>query len=203
MNNILPSASRVISVLFHPLLIPTLGFLLLGHSGFYFSILPWSMQRYLLLVVFISTCVLPAIGIGILSLRAKADHEKRSTDRILPLLLSAVFYYLGFLMLEKMPVFPIFNLFLIAAILVQMALIIASLKWNISIHLAAIGGLTGGFVALSLRLQENPVLILSLLILLAGIIGTSRLILLKHTNGEVYSGFLIGFVILNLVVAFV
>lgn len=203
MNKLTQSVSQLISFILHPLLIPSWGFLLLSHSGFYFSLLPWALKKYLLLVVFISTCVLPAIGMGILALTPKAERSWRSTDRILPLLISSVFYYMGFLVLEKLPIFPIYNLFLIAAILVQIALIIISLKWNISLHAAAIGALLGGFIALSVRMQENPVLILTSLILAAGLIATSRLILLKHTNGEVYSGFLIGFVILSMVVVFI
>lgn len=195
--------SRIISVVFHPLLIPTWGFLLLSSPGFYFSVLPWSMKRYLLLVVVGSTCLLPAIGLGLLSLNPKRAQEVRNTDRILPLLFSGIFYYLGYMLLEKVPVFPVFNLFIIAAILVQMALIVTSLKWNLSIHAAAIGALIGGIMAISFRLQENPVLILSFLILSAGMIGSARLILKKHTPAEIYAGFLIGFVILNLVITLV
>lgn len=197
------SFSRIISLVFHPLLIPTWGFLLLSSSGFYFSLLPWSMKRYLLMVVIGSTCILPAIGLGLLSLNPKPNREVRSSDRILPLLFSGIFYYLGYMLLEKVPVFPVFNLFIIAAILVQLALIVTSLRWNLSIHAAAIGGLIGGIMGISFRLQENPVLILSFLILAAGMIGTSHLILRKNTAWEIYSGFLIGFVILNLVITLV
>lgn len=158
----------------------------------------------MLLVVFLSTCVLPALSIGILSLNPKFDRNmEKSTDRILPLLLSSVFYYLGYLILERFAIFPIYNLFLIASVLVQIVLLVISLKWKISAHSAAIGGLIGGIIGLSFRLQENPVLVLSLLILAAGLIGTSRLILLKHTSSQVYSGFLLGFLILNLVIYFI
>jgi len=204
MRNILPPIARVTSIIFHPLLIPTIGFLLFFNSGFYFALLPSSVKKYMLMVVFLSTCVLPAISIGILSLSPKFDLSmEKSTDRILPLLLSSIFYYLGYLILEKLPVFPIYNLFLIASILVQIALIIISLKWKISAHSAAIGGLIGGVSALSYRLQENPVLVLSLLILVAGLIGTSRLILSKHTNSQIYAGFTLGFLIIGLVITFI
>ena len=196
--------SRLTSILFHPLLIPTWGFLLLSNSGFYFALLPWSIKKLLLLVVFLFTCLLPALSLGLLSLSSKFDLKmEKSTDRILPLLMSSVFYYLGYLILERMPLFPIYNLFLIACVLVQIALIIVSLRWKISAHSAAIGGLIGGLIGLSFRLHENPLLIISILILVAGMVGTSRLILLKHTNGEVYAGFTLGFAIMNLVIVFI
>lgn len=204
MKNILHPIARSTSIIFHPLLIPTFGFLLLLNSGFYFALLPWSVKKFMLLTVFLSTCVLPALSILILSMSPKFDlNMEKSTDRILPLLLSSIFYYLGYLILQKLPVFPIYNLFLIAAILVQIALIIVSLKWKISAHSAAIGGVIGGVSALSLRLQENPVMILSLLILVAGLVATSRLILLKHTNSQVYAGFSLGFLIIGLIITFI
>ena len=203
-NRIIQIIARVTSIIFHPLLIPTLGFLLLLNSDFYFALLPWSVKKFMLLTVLLSTCILPALSILILSMSPKFDmNMEKSTDRILPLLLSSVFYYLGYLILEKLPVYPIYNLFLIASILVQISLIVISLKWKISAHSAAIGGLIGGVSALSFRLHENAILVLSLLILVAGLVATSRLILLKHTNSQIYAGFSLGFLIIGLVIAFI
>ena len=203
-NRILSTTAQVTSIIFHPLLIPTFGFLLLLNSGFYFALLPWSVKKYMLLVVLLSTCVLPALSILILSINPKFDLKmEKGIDRTLPLLLSSIFYYIGYLLLARLPVFPIYNIFLIASILVQIALLIVSLKWKISAHSAAIGGLIGGISTLSFRLHENPVLILSLLILAAGLVATSRLILLKHTNSQVYAGFTLGFLIIGLVITLI
>ena len=203
-NKILSTTARIISIVFHPLLIPTLGFLLLINSEFYFALLPWNIKKYMLLVVFISTCILPVISILILALNSKFDmNMNKSTDRILPLMLSSVFYYLGYMVLEQLPVFPVYNLFLIAAVLVQIALILVSFVWKISAHTAAIGALLGGVFGLSFRLQTNPVMMLSVLILIAGLVGTARLLLLKHSTTQVYAGFLLGFFVMDLVIAFV
>ena len=204
MKNILHPAARVTSIVFHPLLIPTLGFLLLFNSGFYFAILPWSVKQFILLVVFLSTCVLPALSIGLLALSPKFDlNMDKNTDRVLPLVMSSIYYYLGFLVLRRLPVFQIYNLFLLASILVQVVLIVISLKWKISAHSAAMGGLFGGFFSLSFQLQETPMLLLIALILISGMVGSARLILSKHTNWQVYAGFLVGFSVMNLVFYFV
>lgn len=203
-KNSLTAIARITSIVFHPLLIPTIGFLLLFNSGFYFAILPWSVEKFILLVVFLSTCVLPALSIGLLSLNPKFDvNMEKNTDRVLPLILSSVFYFAGYLILLRIPVFPIYNLFLIASILIQIGLLVISLKWKISAHTAAIGGLVGCFLGLSIRLQENPVMMLAFLILVAGMVGSSRLILGKHTGPQVYAGFLLGFLVMNLVILFV
>jgi membrane-associated phospholipid phosphatase len=204
MNKAISLTARVTSILFHPLLIPTLGFLLLFSSGFYFAVIPWSLKRFILLVVFLSTCILPALSIGLLSFSPRFDIKmEKGTDRVLPLILSSFFYYIGYLILQRLPLFPIYQLFLIASILVQIALIIISLRWKISAHSAAIGGLVGGFFALAFRLQESPVLILITLIFIAGMVGTARLILEKHTSSQVYAGFLLGLLIMNMVIMFI
>ena len=203
-NKTLLLIARVTSLVFHPLLIPTLGFWLLFNSNFYFSILPWNVKRYMLLVVFLSTCVLPALSILILSINPKFNlNMEKNTDRILSLLISSISYYMGYLLLKRLPVFPVYNVLLVGAVLVQVALLPISMRWKISMHAAAIGGLVGAILALSFRLQENPVFLLSLLILAAGLVATSRLILEKHSLPQVYTGFLTGFLILSLVIIFI
>lgn len=200
---ILTLSARITSIIFHPLLIPTIGFLLLFSSGFYFAVIPWNLKRFILMVVFISTCLIPAISIRLLSISSRFDLKmEKGTDRVLPLILSSISFYLGYLVLGRIQSFPVFQVFLVASILVQIALVIISLQWKISAHSAAIGGLVGGFFALSVRLQENPVFILILLILISGMVCTSRLILQKHTNLQVYSGFLLGLLIMGLSILF-
>ncbi len=204
MKNIANPVAKATSIIFHPLLIPTLGFFLLFNSGFYFSILPWSVKKFILLVVFLSTCVLPALSILLLSLNPRFDvNMEKNTDRVLPIMFSSIFYYAGYLVLQKVPIFPIYNFFMIASILVQIVLLIISLKWKISAHSAAIGGLVGGFFGLSFRLQENPLFMLISLVLIAGMVGSARLILGKHTSTQVYAGFLIGFIIMNAAILFI
>jgi len=204
MKNLLTLLARFTSAIFHPLLIPTLGFLLLFNSDFYFSILPWNVKKYMILVVFLSTCVLPAMSVLILSLNPKFNlNMEKNTDRVLSLIITSVSYYLGYLLLKRLPVFPVYNVLLIGAVLVQIALIPISMRWKISAHAAAIGGLFGSIFGLAFRLQENPVLLLSLLILVAGLVASSRLILEKHTQSQVYAGFFTGFVILTLVITFI
>jgi len=203
-NKILNLTARIMSVMFHPLLMPTLGFLLLFNSDFYFSILPWNLKRYMLLVVFFSTCILPVISIGILTLNHRFNiNMEKNTDRVLSLLLCAVSYYLGYQILKRLPVFPFYNILLVGAVLVQIALVPLSMRWKISTHAAAIGGLIGGILGLAFRLQENPVNLLLILIMTAGLVGTSRLILQKNTGTQVYTGFSVGFLILFLVITYI
>jgi membrane-associated phospholipid phosphatase len=125
---------------------------------------------------------------------------EKSIDRAFPLIFSSISYYLGYLMLRQIPLFPIYQLFLVSSILVQTALLVITLRWKISAHTAAIGGLTGGFLALSFRYHENSGVSIALLFFIAGMVATSRLILEKHNSAQVYCGFLLGFLIMSLII---
>ncbi|WP_319271957.1 phosphatase PAP2 family protein [uncultured Draconibacterium sp.] len=196
--------ARIISIIFHPVLIPTIGMFLLLHSGFYFELLLWEAKRFVLLVVFFTTCILPLLSVAILSLNPRFNvNMPNSRDRLVPLLSTSVFYYLGFILLRKVQAVPEFKLFMLASVLVIVALLVVSLKWKISNHMAAIGGLSGTLFALSFRNGVNPVYSVLIVVLLSGLIGTARLILGKHDLKQLIAGYGLGFIVLYLVLYFV
>ena len=60
--------------------------------------------------------------------------------------------------------------------------------------MAGMGGIIGGLVSFSALFSYNPVVWLCLFILIAGILGSARIVLGHHTLGEVLSGFVVGLV---------
>ena len=59
-----------------------------------------------------------------------------------------------------------------------------------------IGGLVGGAMSVSYFVERsNPYYLFMGLFILAGLIGTSRLILKRHTLPQVIAGFLLGFLL--------
>jgi len=198
------SIAHGISVVFHPLIMPTLAFLFLMNSGFYFTLLSFDAKKIILLIVFLSTFLLPLVSIGLMGLntRFKPDLNK-GPDRVIPMLSTAIFYYVGFYALGRLNVYPVYKVFLISSILIIVVLMIISMRWKISAHMAGIGGLIGAFIALSLRLGLNSSLALSVFIGIAGLIGSSRLILGKHTSVQIYAGFLTGFGVNYLIINYI
>jgi len=196
--------AKAASFLFHPLLMPTFGFLLLMNTGFYFALISYEAKKFILLIVIMSTFLLPLISMSFMlfSPRFKINLDK-SSDRVLPLLSTAVFYYLGYYFLGKVPIYPVYRIVLISSVLTIAILLIVSIKWKISAHLAGIGGLIGAFLALSLRMNFNSSLLLASLIFVAGIVGTARIVLEKHTPIQVYAGFFLGFAVNYLIMAWI
>ncbi|MCD6355519.1 MAG: hypothetical protein J7L95_08215, partial [Prolixibacteraceae bacterium] len=61
--------AKIVTLLFHPVLIPTLGLFLFFNSGFYFTLLSWEAKRYIILVILFTTGVLPLLSVAIMALR--------------------------------------------------------------------------------------------------------------------------------------
>ncbi|MCG6189650.1 hypothetical protein [Maribellus maritimus] len=196
--------AKILSVVFHPVLVPTMGFLLLLNSGFYFSMISWEAKRFILLVLIFTTGVLPLLTVAIMALNPKFDLSMDNVrDRIVLFLFSSVFYYLGYLIMNRMKAFPVFKVFLMASVLVIILLLVISFKWKISSHMAAIGGISGALFALSFRSGINPVLPVMAVVFVAGAVGTARMLLKKHDLWQVIAGYAVGFVILYLSIYFV
>ena len=195
--------AKFVSIIFHPVLLPTLGFLLLFVSGFYDSMLTTDAKRFILLVIFFSTATLPMLAIVIISLNSKFDVlMPNSRERIIPLLFTSAFYYIGFILLGRIHFIPMFKLYMIASVLLIVALLLISFKWNISIHMAATGALTATFFALSFRGGVNPVNAILIMVLVSGLVGTARLVLNKNSLLQVAAGYVLGFIILYPVIYF-
>jgi len=195
--------AKFVSTVFHPVLLPTLGFLLLFTSGFYDSLLTTDAKRFILLVIFFSTATLPLLAVAILAINSKFDMlMPNSRDRIIPLLFASVFYYIGFILLGKIHFIPMFKLYMIASVLLIIALLLISFKWNISIHMAATGALTATFFALSFRAGVNPMNAIIIVVIVSGLVGTARLVLNKNNLLQVAAGYILGFIILYPVIYF-
>jgi membrane-associated phospholipid phosphatase len=195
--------AKFVSTVFHPVLLPTLGFLLLFTSGFYDSLLTTDAKRFILLVIFFSTATLPMLAVAILAINSKFDMSMpNSRDRIIPLLFASVFYYIGFILLGKIHFIPMFKLYMIASVLLIIALLLISFKWNISIHMAATGALTATFFAMSFRAGVNPMNIVIIVVIVSGLVGTARLVLNKNNLLQVAAGYILGFIILYPVIYF-
>jgi len=196
--------SKILSILFHPVLVPTMGFFLMLNSGFYFSTISWEIKLYFLLVIFLSTSLLPLFTAAIIALNANFDLLMGKTrNRFVFMLLISVYYYLGYIALNRINAFPLFKLFLLALILVIVALMLISIRWKISSHMSALGSITGTLFALSFRLGVNPLGAILTMIIISGTVGTALLIIAKHNLWQVILGYFTGFTIMYLVMYFI
>lgn len=187
--------SKVLSVIFHPMLIPTLGLFIIFNVGGHLTYLPIDHQRVVYLIVFLSTCVLPLTLVPLFMLLGviKSVHMRERRERIIPTVFTGFFYLLGYFLLNRIPIVPsVVKGFMLATILVIAIALAITFFWKISMHMIGIGGLTGAVLALSVRFGIDTWLIFSSVLLISGLLGSSRLYLNAHTPYQVHVGYLLG-----------
>lgn len=197
------AAARILSYLFHPLLIPTLATLLYMHVASYWFMLTDKGIYIVLSVVFVFTFLLPAVSVPVyIYFRIIRGAEMETArERILPMAFTSIYYYGAFHMLNALPLPSFFKGFMLAAIVIIVLVMIVTWFWKISAHLAAIGGLTGSLVAFSLRFEAPAIEFIMLSVFISGLVGVARLLREAHSPLQVYAGWLAGFIVSFLMVS--
>lgn len=188
-------AARIMSMIFTPFYLPLVGLVTLFLFS-YMSLLPLAYKLPMLLTVYISTILMPSLLIHLYR-RFQGWTSKelgRKERRIVPYLISILCYFGCFFLMEYRNTPRVISIILVAALVIQMVCALINVWWKISTHTAAIGGVAGGLVVYSIAFSFNPIWWLAFVILLAGMVGTARMILRQHTLAQVVAGFLVGVV---------
>lgn len=187
---------KIISLIFHPLLIPSYLFISVFNMNSYVSLLIPTTAKFLIFsLVFIATFLFPLLIILIMKRRGliKSLQMESKEERVYPFLLTGIFFFLSYYMLKQIQISEVFHLFLLGiTILVFLSLLINFFS-KISIHMVGIGGIAGALTGISIRINLDLVLLISFTILLAGFIGFARLKLKSHQPIQIYTGYLLGF----------
>ena len=190
--------AKIISVIFHPLFMPVYGILILFFiSGTFLSYLAGPVKNIVLLIIAVNTIILPlsVVPFYISQKIIKSIHMETARERVIPLIMNSIFFYLGFYLLNRLQVPDLIKMYVLASFSVVVVTLLVSLKWKISIHMMGIGGLTGAIISISWHLGVDMKAVWMGLILCSGLIGFARLELNKHTPAQVYSGFFIGLIV--------
>jgi len=197
-------AAKVLSAVFNPFLLPVVGLLALFLFS-YLSLLPWQAKLYILLLVATFTILLPTTLIRIFRHWRGWSPEDMSVRerRIVPYIISIICYLLCYYVITTNHIPYTIGSVVMASLLIQVVCAIINHWWMISTHTAVIGGVAGAIMAFAEIFWFNPLWWLSIIILLAGVVGTSRIILKQHTLAQVVTGFLVGMVCAILAVLFI
>ena len=193
--------AKVISYLFHPLLIPLYTILFLFNSDNYLSLLIPMKGKLLLVAIVLLTTVLMPLLTGFLLIRLKIVQSffpKTRDDRIYLLLNTAIFYYLTYYLLKGIHVSLVFNYFMLGSTLLVICSLMITFFYRISLHMIATGGVLGGALGLTLGHSADVIGVILALVLLTGLTGTARLKIDSQRPGEVYYGFLVGLTVMFL-----
>lgn len=186
--------ARHISVLCAPYLIPTVAFLALFAFS-YLRIMPLRFKLIVTGMVFCFTVILPFIAIYLSRyIFARTDVHAERRSRLLAYFFCLTSYLACFIIMSRLNI-PWYMSGIVLAYLVTMVImLVAHLKWKWCEHSAGMGLLIGGLVSYSALFAYNPVFWLCILILLAGVVGSARIILGQHSFGDVLAGFVVGLI---------
>lgn len=194
--------ARILSVVFHPVFIPT----------YFFCLLAWAVPAALepiapelhpkfLLFVFLVTAVIPIVNVGIFKLfgSIRSFSMKTRRERMLPFVAVSIIYIAVTYMFYEQGRMNLNDNFLRYMIVIDLLVISATVItffYKVSVHSITAWGLVGMLVALN-KITEVSTVFYPMLaaIVLAGFIMASRLRLGAHTPREVMSGAALGLAI--------
>ena len=194
--------AKIISYIFHPLIMPTISIWLILNTNTYISFVTSDPTKWFTtLIIFMSTFILPALVVVYLlhSGLISSMHMPSAEERRLPFLLTAIIYYFTYYVIRQLPIIisefslpPVIYIVILGATFSILVALIINFFWKISVHMIGVGGLVGTLIGVSLRYSTDLKNIICVAIIIAGLIGFSRLKLKAHRLSQVYMGFFIG-----------
>lgn len=188
-----------ISLVFHPLLMPSYLFLfVITFASSMMQPLQKDLLWQVLAIIIIVTFIIPAISIGTLRL-SNFISDLNLVDkkqRIVPFLFVTCFYGISaYMFYAKLNMNNLIFLVMATTTVLLFTLTVVTFFWKISVHGAGIGGTIGFMLAISLVYPiPHFAIALAISIVMAGIIIYARLSLNAHTPLQVYAGVALGII---------
>ncbi len=208
--------ARFVSLIFHPLLMITyMLVILLWVNPYLFGVhdLTEASSRILILQVFLSSFFIPGMAVAMLRFTGlvKSIELPDKQDRIGPYIISGIFYLWLFRNLLTNTLIPnIYTSFVLGATIALFVAFFINIFSKISAHATGMGGLVAmiyitlstfpEYASFSIPLFNGQILEITLsallitVIVIAGLVGVSRLILDAHEPSDLYGGYLVGFI---------
>ena len=204
-NKFIAGMADGLSTALSPLLMPTYGVFIV----FWVSVLcllPYGTRVSVLLMCMGITCILPLIFLSVLRhfKLVKSIHVDIREQRLYPYLFTAVCYLVAAFYLYYRHSPQWFIMFMVGSAVTVLLMALINLKWKISAHMAGIGGV----LALIYQIHVQGLSAFDLLWMMciscvvAGLLGSSRMVLRRHDVWQVLAGTVVGFLCVSLTMSF-
>jgi hypothetical protein len=186
--------AKIISVIFHPILMPLYGILIIFSAPTLFGYLPYTQKKIIIMILLTNNIVLPLSLIPYLKwkkLISSWTMENRS-ERIIPMAITSFFYFVTLYVVLKYNIPVFIKAYILSTALLSFSVTVINFWWKISVHAVGAGALTSLILVLSIRMYTPLTLFLLSSIIASGLILSARLRLDTHSPGEVWFGYLAG-----------
>ena len=188
--------AALFSFLLSPMLMPTYGMIIAFEMSTY-QILLTTDKLTVISVIALMTFVVPTILISLMKYFGIISdvHLNLRRERLYPYAMIVVCYLVSALYLFNINAPTWMWMFLFGAATSALVSMVVNFFWKISAHMAGIGGLIG--LLCKINNYGDGVFdlmpIICVMIITAGILGTSRIAMERHTLWQVIAGVLNGF----------
>lgn len=188
--------SQIISIIFHPLIVPTYGMI------FMFMVVPYlkvmfmvskALFLFYILSFFVMTCLFPALTLLYMYKKKLISnlYVGERKERFYPLIITLA-YYVVYLVFFALKVSDTITTFMLLIPIIGMLLaFILTFFIKVSFHSIAMGAVLG-FLFVLPNIRQYLYIVIALLV--AGSVCSARLILNRYTIKQVVLGFIVGFI---------
>ena len=188
--------ARIISYVFHPLFIPTYVFyFLVIQFPYEFAGITEFQLKLRLFSLFWLTAFFPAFAVFLLW-RLKFSESiflRTKQERIVPYMITMFFYwwmyYLSRNFTDQPAVLKFFYMGIFIATVFGLTL---NNYFKISLHAIGVGGAMAAIILFAFYYRAPLGIAMSVAVLIAGVVCTSRFLVSDHTSKEIYTGLLVG-----------
>jgi hypothetical protein len=187
---------RIISFVFHPLVLPLYGFtilVLIVPTAFWFTPEP---PVLLLRPLVMNMLFLPLFAVFLLQALGfvRSLYFTDRKERVILLMITMIFYWWNnWVFSSKAGVPEVMHLFSLGALIAVIAsFVVTMVLFKVSLHSVGMGVLCGLVLSQVQTADVNVVMVLMGVIIVSGWVGTARLTISDHSGRDVYGGFLLG-----------
>jgi hypothetical protein len=188
-------AATVISIIFHPLLIPVYGMVIILTAPTLYNYIPFDVKKLIVLIILVNNVLLPLSLIPFFVHRnfISSWSITERKDRNIPLIMSTILYIITTYILFRFPIPYFLKTYFLAVAFLSLAATVVNFWWKISLHSIGSGMLLALVLVLSFKMYTPLVWFLVPAILISGIIMSSRLYMNLHNPQQIWTGCLTGF----------
>ncbi len=186
--------ASIISYVFHPIFMPMAMTLLI-----YYFFKPEfvglvNKVPFWLGMVFINTIMFPLLSVFLLKRLGfiKSIKMEDPKDRIIPLIIIMIFYFWAYQVFKNFNAPFLIRILFLGSFWGIIAVFMTNIFFKVSMHTAGAGGAVGIALLVLLFFEPGFIIPFSIVMLVAGLVGTARMKLGAHIALEIWLGYFLG-----------
>jgi hypothetical protein len=198
--------AHIVSVVFHPLFITSyVGAFLIYLHPYAFAAALDNRKVFKLGMIVFNTAFIPLFSVFLMwRLRLiESLFLRTSKERIIPYVAAMICYFWTWLVTRNTGDSPSYMVhFMLGTFLAICAAFLVNIYMKVSMHTIAMGGMATFFFLQAFAIEDSTGLYFSIAVLIAGLVGTARMIVSDHKPVEIYVGYLVGIICQLIALAF-